>query len=277
MNKSALIYEFNNDSPLFAQVAAEELENKNVDKALEILEHGIQLFPEYATAYIIYSQALAKIGDFDNAFDMLKKGCDLVNSDEAYKFYSEKLENLKSKSGNISESRRATFIPEDFEETAAEEPEVTDEAIPEPEPAPIEEEPETAETPDELETLASELENAKMPPPEPEPIEEEPVAEEPVEEESAEENFELDDDFLSEEFDDLDIEPFEPDDEPEEEEEDEKEIVSETLAGIYFAQGNLEEALTIYQKLLIYQPDKEEFFKKRIEEINEQLKNDPLI
>jgi len=257
MNKSALIYEFNKNSPLFAKVASEELKNKNTEKALEILEHGIKLYPQYPTAYIIYAQVLASVGDFNKAFEMLKIGCNLTDSDETYKFYSEKLENLKTKNQNISESRRATFIPEEFEETLSDENDQVDEIII---PEPIEES-QVEEPTDDLEMLASELENATMPTPEIEPIEEELL----------EETLDIDDDFLSEET-NIDLSENKKNAENKE-----KEIVSETLAGIYFAQGSLEEALTIYQKLLIYQPEKEAFFRKRIEEITQQLKNDPLI
>lgn len=266
MNKSALIYEFNNDSPLFAQVAATELENKNVDRAVEILEHGINLFPEYATAYIIYAQALAKRGSFENAFETLKKGCELIASEETFEFYSEKFQQMKSKDENISGSRRATFLPDDFEELSQEDIDAQlSETKSEEKPEEKTEEDET----DELEILAAELENAQMSVPEPEPD---------VEEETFEDDFDLEN-VLAEELKGMDIEPFDPEEEtPEEEaEEEDKEIVSETLAGIYFAQGNLEEALTIYQKLLIYQPEKASFFKKRIEEITKQLKDDPLV
>ena len=268
MDKTALIYEFNNESPLFAQVAASELENKNIDRALEILENGLQLFPKYATAYIIYAQALAMSGDFESADEMLKKGCNLIDSEDSYIFYSDKFAKLKAKSNNISESRRATFLPDNFDELSQEEiNSMQEETMPEPAEEPTKEliEEET----DELEILANELENAQMPLPEPEP---ESVEEEP------EEELLMDDELFAEEFDNMEIEEFDPeDDSPEpvseepEEEQEEKEIVSETLAGIYFAQGSYEEALSIYEKLIIYQPDKSDFFKKRIDEIKKQL------
>lgn len=262
MDKTALIYEFNNESPVFAQVAATELENKNIDKALTILENGIQLFPDYATAYLIYAQALAIAGDFENAEKMLRTGCDIIESDETFKYYSEKFGKMKSKSDNISVSRRATFLPDNFNELSQEDINQMQEEV-------IDEDNyEEDDSVDELELLATELEKATMPRPETEP---EPV----IEEEPIEDDFNIDAELLMEEFDDQEIEPFEPEEEPEEEKE--KEIVSETLAGIYFAQGSYEEALTIYEKLLIYQPDKSEFFKKRINEIKKQLEDDSLL
>lgn len=48
-------------------------------------------------------------------------------------------------------------------------------------------------------------------------------------------------------------------------------IVSETLAGIYYAQGNLAEALGIYEKLIPMEPDKADLFTQKISEIKEKL------
>jgi len=59
MEKLALIYEFNNRSPLFAQVAAVEVEKNHIERALEILENGIKIFPDYPTPYFIQGKALA--------------------------------------------------------------------------------------------------------------------------------------------------------------------------------------------------------------------------
>jgi len=43
----SLIYEFNQDSPLFARVAAGEIAEKNYDQAKEILEDGIKNLPPF--------------------------------------------------------------------------------------------------------------------------------------------------------------------------------------------------------------------------------------
>ena len=48
-------------------------------------------------------------------------------------------------------------------------------------------------------------------------------------------------------------------------------IVSETLASIYFMQGNLEESIETYKKLIDANPSKTEFYKQRIIEIQDQL------
>ncbi len=289
MDKLALIYEFNKSSPLFAYVAQIELENNNVDKALEILETGLKLYPDYSTGLIIYSKALSMIGDFENAKTILKKATNIIDSNETYDFYLNEFEKFKKNNEMLKGSRRINFLDETFETTqltteestinnkatSASENElsfnedekslnqIVEQTIDNLENTEIlnkenntentinksiateensQDDIETPddieaqndiETPDDIEKLVDKLEEAKMPPP---PIEE-------IKEEPTEEN------------------------------EDNKEIISETLAGIYFAQGNLEEALSIYEKLILHQPEKAAFFKKRVAEIKELIES----
>ena len=49
------------------------------------------------------------------------------------------------------------------------------------------------------------------------------------------------------------------------------EFISETLAGIYLAQGNYKEARNIYKKLLTIEPEKKDHFIMKIGEIEAKL------
>lgn len=62
--KIKLIYEFNPSSPLFARVAESELESGNTDTAIQMLERGMELYPDYISAKLVYIQALAKKGEY---------------------------------------------------------------------------------------------------------------------------------------------------------------------------------------------------------------------
>lgn len=50
-----------------------------------------------------------------------------------------------------------------------------------------------------------------------------------------------------------------------------KPIISETLAGIYMAQGNLKDAKYVYEQLIIKEPGKEERFRKKLAEIEARV------
>ena len=212
-DKIALIYEFNKKSPLFARAAYQELEAKNYDHALEIIETGIELFPNYATGYLVYAIALARTGNHELALQSLDKGCELIDSDATYDYYLKLIEETSSKKLSPSDSRRVAF----FDNETKEEPE--------------KDEPQEEEI-DDLEVLANEINNAKIP-------------EVEDEEDIAVKNNDFD--FNNTQF------------------------ISETLAGIYYAQGNLNEAKQVYEKLLEMQPDKAEHFSQKIEEINRKL------
>jgi tetratricopeptide (TPR) repeat protein len=54
--------------------------------------------------------------------------------------------------------------------------------------------------------------------------------------------------------------------------EDNDEIVSETLADIYYQQGNLHKAVKVYKKLCLVNPEKYSFFAARINKIQEEIK-----
>lgn len=220
MDKFSLIYEFNPNSPLFAKVAETELEKKHIDKALSILEKGLEIYPNYATAYIIYSQALAAVGDFEKAENVLKKGCDLIDSKATYKHYVGKLYSIKERHSLLEESKRTSFVPNNIDD--------------------IKDEPENLHTnkfEDKLDDLAAKLGSAKI----------------PAKSYSAEV-----------------IHGFAPEENDEDEGED---IVSETVAGIYVAQGNYEKAITVYNKLIIENPDKADFFKKQISELEARIQS----
>jgi len=92
--KFALIYEFNNDSPLFARVANQYINSKKYQQAVTILERGIFDYSEYATAYFLYAVALAHCGDKAQAVEMVRKASELLGTNESLKYYTDMIENI---------------------------------------------------------------------------------------------------------------------------------------------------------------------------------------
>ncbi len=214
IEKLQLIYEFDNDSPLFARVAHHYLESKDITKAEEVLEHGLSLYPDYPTAHIVMGKVALVKGEYDKAKEHFLTASNLLNSSETLVYYNNKIESIISKEEELKESTRTPFFDEEIFNTALDE-NLADEQI------------EELQDNDELEKLAKEIRKAKIP------------KQNLIHDEQEDFNFEFKN----------------------------KEIVSETLAGIYFAQGNFNEAIDMYQKLIKIHPEKEMIFNAKILEI----------
>ena len=102
MDKFALVYEFNKDSPLMTYKASRELEAKNYPKALELLTTAIEKYPFHATAYFLYALALAHNNQFNEAKEMLSIGDDLLGEKNTAKFYTNEIEKIRLEKQGIS-------------------------------------------------------------------------------------------------------------------------------------------------------------------------------
>ena len=89
--KVSLIYEYNKKSPLFVRKANAEIFANNLDKAVEILQEGLPLYPDYPTAHIVLAKALTMLGKYDDALYSYKIGCGLINSETSYEFFSKEV------------------------------------------------------------------------------------------------------------------------------------------------------------------------------------------
>lgn len=203
-----LIYEFDKTSPLFSRVASFEMEQGNYLYAAEILEKGLEIYPDYPTAHIIYALSKAYAGDEHRAKESLEKAASLFSSGNTYEFYIKKIENIIAERNSLSSAKRPTFIGEKN----------------------LVDENEFFNIEDRLDVLAEELSKAKI----------KVVINENVEE----------------------VEPIGYKG---------KKIASETLAGIYVAQKNYEEAISVYKELIKLHPDKEHYYTQKIVEIETKI------
>jgi len=121
MDKFAIVYEFNKESPLMTYKGTKELEAKNYSKAAELLAEAIEKFPDHATPYFQYSLALANQNEFEKAKEILTKGDYLLGDKDTFNYYSNLIESIK---------RDAEGITVSFDETVNE---VLEESFIEPE------------------------------------------------------------------------------------------------------------------------------------------------
>ncbi|GBD90042.1 tetratricopeptide repeat protein [bacterium BMS3Abin04] len=199
-DKFALIYEFNNDSPLFAYVAQRELESGNPELAIEIITDGIKKYPDYPTAYFIYANILYALGNMSEVEEIISKGAELLNSEETFNFYMERFQRE-----NVLNSGKQSLNKNNDN---------------------------SADEKSDLEKLAKKLEAAK--------IESKEVSQQIIDEHRK----------LSSQT---------------------HKIVSETLAGIYFDQGNWQEAMEVYTELIKLRPQRAEIYRNKIHIIEDKI------
>ncbi len=102
MDKFALIYEFNKESPLIVYEASKELEKKNYQKALELFEKASQKFPYHPTVFFLKAVADAYNNQFDLAKENLLKGDNLLNNKQTLEFYHQLVEKIRLKTDDIN-------------------------------------------------------------------------------------------------------------------------------------------------------------------------------
>ena len=110
--KVSLIFEYDKSSPLFVRQANTEIENNNVERAIEILNEGVKLYPDYPTAYIVFSKALSLTGEYGKALQQVKIASNLLHSPQTYEYYLKEIEGIRKRSSLFASSRGNAFIPE---------------------------------------------------------------------------------------------------------------------------------------------------------------------
>lgn len=93
--KIALIYEYNKLSPLFAHKAGAEVDNNNVEAAIEILKNSFKEFPSYPVPFFILGKAYALLGKYLEAEESFRRGSELIQSPETFQYYLGEIENIK--------------------------------------------------------------------------------------------------------------------------------------------------------------------------------------
>jgi tetratricopeptide (TPR) repeat protein len=212
--KVNLIYEYDKRSPLFARVAAIEIENNNIEDAIDILLNGLKIHNNYAAAHLLLARAYALTANYSYALKYVKSGSDLINSKKTYEFYLQEINNLKKQRSLFNINKKNIFTDDENEPNLFEN---------------LEDKKRSSPSIDEtLEEISNEISSLKL------------------------------NDFLVSDY------------KKESENNDaygKHSIVSDTLAKIYIAQGEIEEAISIYKKLIEKHPHKAEYYSQRISEL----------
>lgn len=121
--KIKLIYEFNNKSPLFARVASNIIEQGNILEAISILEDGLKNYPDYPSAIFLLALANAYSGNEDEARLLVRRGTEIIHSNETLDFYMDKISDIIKERNSLTKTKKIDFDekinPEDDLETLA--------------------------------------------------------------------------------------------------------------------------------------------------------------
>lgn len=110
--KVSLIYEYNNQTPLFVRVAGIEIEKNNLDNAIKILTDGMKFYPNNAVANILLGKAYTMKGDYSDALNHIKKGSELIHSIKTFNYYISQIETIKKQRSFFNISRWANLSEE---------------------------------------------------------------------------------------------------------------------------------------------------------------------
>lgn len=120
--RAKLIYERDNNSPLFLRTADYYLQIGEPQTALTILENGIKIFPDHPLAFIMLAKVFMKLGDIQKAEVYFKKSSEVLDNRQTFEYYKSEYKLSNKPSSPFDTSRGSIFInqnsdDEDYEES----------------------------------------------------------------------------------------------------------------------------------------------------------------
>ena len=212
-----LLYERDNNSPLFLKTADSYITQNEIDKARNILEQGLKIFPDHPLALILLGKINSLKENIDEADALIKRASELLNSNQTYSHYKKEL-NLPDKSDSPFGFSRGNFFINNVEDDEV----LSNESDTDNEESAID---------NSLEDLAQQVMNARI---------------------DRNNNFSIPA---------TNNQTYLP---------DKRKLASETLANIYLAQGEKNEAIKIFELLIERNPEKKEYYLGKISEIKFQ-------
>ena len=108
--KAKLIYDRNNNSPLFLKTADTCLNRNEIQNAILILEEGLKIFPEHPLAFILLGKANFMLGNIDIADSFIKRASELLDSRRTYTHYKKEFKLPDKPVSPFDSSRGNVFI-----------------------------------------------------------------------------------------------------------------------------------------------------------------------
>lgn len=108
--RAKLIYERDNNSPLFLRTADYYLQNGEPQTAFSILENGLKTFPEHPLAFIMLAKVFIRFGDLQKADFYFKKSAEQLDNQQTYEYYRSEYRLAGKPVSPFDTSRGSIFI-----------------------------------------------------------------------------------------------------------------------------------------------------------------------
>jgi len=115
--RAKLIYERDNNSPLFLRIADSCLQRNNPENAISILEAGLKNFPDHPLAFILLGKANIMINEIEMAEFFFKKSSELLNISRTYTYYKKEFNLPDKQHSPFDTSRGSVFINSSEDDT----------------------------------------------------------------------------------------------------------------------------------------------------------------
>ena len=111
--RAKLIYERDNNSPLFLRTAEYYLQIGEPQTTLTILENGIKIFPDHPLAFIMLAKVFIKLGDLQKAEVYFKKSSEVLDNRQIFEYYKSEYKLSNKPTSPFDTSRGSIFINQD--------------------------------------------------------------------------------------------------------------------------------------------------------------------
>lgn len=108
--RAKLIYERDNNSPLFLRAADFFLQNNEPQTAASILENGLKIFPDHPLALVLMAKAHHSLGNNVLSESFFRKAGDIISSSRTFEYYKKEFKLPDKQTSPFDSSRGNIFI-----------------------------------------------------------------------------------------------------------------------------------------------------------------------
>jgi tetratricopeptide (TPR) repeat protein len=110
--KASLIFEYDHQSPLFVQKASKEIDDQNLDRAMEILRRGLTNYPNHPVALFLIAKILSLQSKFSESLEYYRAGSELIDEPATFLKYQDSVIEIKKLHSPFAMRKATSFAEE---------------------------------------------------------------------------------------------------------------------------------------------------------------------